>query len=367
MIQVEHLTKTYNGRVNAVDDLSFTVEKGQIYGFLGPNGAGKSTTMNIITGYISATSGTVTVNGHDIFSEPKAAKRCIGYLPEQPPLYMELTPLEYLKIAAGLKGVPKEERARQIGEVMEMTGVSSVANRLIRHLSKGYRQRVGLAQAMIGFPDILILDEPTVGLDPKQIIEIRDLIRGLRERHTVILSSHILSEVSAVCDTVLILSKGRLVASDTPDNLSRRLEQRNTLLLTVRGGEEAAAAALAPLGDGAALAVEPSQHEAGAVDVRVEMRAETDLRERIFYLLAGAQLPILAMSRPSVSLEDVFLELTGQDVVEDATEDEDASDGGEGDDTDEAAEPDAGEGDGTDEAAEPDGGEAADGAAGEEE
>ena len=232
MIEVEHLTKTYNGRVNAVDDLSFTVEKGQIYGFLGPNGAGKSTTMNIITGYISATSGKVTVDGHDIFTEPKAAKRCIGYLPELPPLYTDLTPREYLNIAAGLKNVPKAERRTQIEEIMEMTGIQDVSERLIRHLSKGYRQRVGLAQAMIGYPDILILDEPTVGLDPKQIIEMRELIRSLRERHTVILSSHILSEVSAVCDTVLILSHGRLVASDTPENLSRRLSARNTLLLT---------------------------------------------------------------------------------------------------------------------------------------
>ena len=325
MIEVEPLTKTYNGRVNAVDDLSFTVEKGQIYGFLGPNGAGKSTTMNIITGYISATSGTVTVNGHDIFSEPKAAKRCIGYLPEQPPLYMELTPLEYLKIAAGLKGVPKDERSSQIEEIMEMTGISAVSGRLIRHLSKGYRQRVGLAQAMIGFPDILILDEPTVGLDPKQIIEMRGLIRSLRERHTVILSSHILSEVSAVCDTVLILSKGRLVASDTPGNLSRRMEARNTLLLTVRGGESAALAALEKLGDAASVETQPSAQEAGAVDLRIETDGEADLREQVFYLLAGARLPILAMSRPSVSLEDVFLELTGTDAAAEAEDDIESS------------------------------------------
>ncbi len=339
MIEVEHLTKTYNGRVNAVDDLSFTVEKGQIYGFLGPNGAGKSTTMNIITGYISATSGTVTVNGHDIFSEPKAAKRCIGYLPEQPPLYMELTPLEYLKIAAGLKGVPKDERGRQIEEIMEMTGISAVSGRLIRHLSKGYRQRVGLAQAMIGFPDILILDEPTVGLDPKQIIEMRELIRSLRERHTVILSSHILSEVSAVCDTVLILSKGRLVASDTPDNLSRRMEARNTLLLTVRGGESAAAAALEKLGDAASVETQPSAHEAGAVELRIETDGETDLREQVFYLLAGARLPILAMSRPSVSLEDVFLELTGTDAAAavDEPNEFDELDDSDGDSDDDAA------------------------------
>lgn len=321
MIEVEHLTKTYNGRVNAVDDLSFTVEKGQIYGFLGPNGAGKSTTMNIITGYISATSGKVTVDGHDIFTEPKAAKRCIGYLPELPPLYTDLTPREYLNIAAGLKNVPKAERRTQIEEIMEMTGIQDVSERLIRHLSKGYRQRVGLAQAMIGYPDILILDEPTVGLDPKQIIEMRELIRSLRERHTVILSSHILSEVSAVCDTVLILSHGRLVASDTPENLSRRLSARNTLLLTVRGNPETVRSALSPFGEQAAVSLSPSEAEPGAVDVRLETGDETDLREPVFYRLASAKLPLLAMSCPRASLEDVFLELTGDN----ATEEDDAS------------------------------------------
>lgn len=321
MIEVEHLTKTYNGRVNAVDDLSFTVEKGQIYGFLGPNGAGKSTTMNIITGYISATSGKVTVDGHDIFTEPKAAKRCIGYLPELPPLYTDLTPREYLNIAAGLKNVPKAERRTQIEEIMEMTGIQDVSERLIRHLSKGYRQRVGLAQAMIGYPDILILDEPTVGLDPKQIIEMRELIRSLRERHTVILSSHILSEVSAVCDTVLILSHGRLVASDTPENLSRRLSARNTLLLTVRGTPETVRSALSPFGEQAAVSLSPSEAEPGAVDVRLETADEIDLREPVFYRLASAKLPLLAMSCPRASLEDVFLELTGDN----ATEEDDAS------------------------------------------
>ena len=321
MIEVEHLTKTYNGRVNAVDDLSFTVEKGQIYGFLGPNGAGKSTTMNIITGYISATSGKVTVDGHDIFTEPKAAKRCIGYLPELPPLYTDLTPREYLNIAAGLKNVPKAERRTQIEEIMEMTGIQDVSERLIRHLSKGYRQRVGLAQAMIGYPDILILDEPTVGLDPKQIIEMREPIRSLRERHTVILSSHILSEVSAVCDTVLILSHGRLVASDTPENLSRRLSACNTLLLTVRGNPETVRSALSPFGEQAAVSLSPSEAEPGAVDVRLETADETDLREPVFYRLASAKLPLLAMSCPRASLEDVFLELTGDN----ATEEDDAS------------------------------------------
>lgn len=323
MIQVEHLTKSYNGRVNAVDDLSFTVEKGKIYGFLGPNGAGKSTTMNIITGYISATSGTVLVDGHDVFREPKAAKRCIGYLPEQPPLYTELTPREYLRIAAGLKDVPKAERAKHIEEVMEMAGITHVADRLIRHLSKGYRQRVGLAQALIGSPEVLILDEPTVGLDPMQIIEMRELIRSLREKHTVILSSHILSEVSAVCDIVMIISHGKLVASDTPENLSAQMaENRNELDLTVRGSEAAVSDALLPIAPDASF--EPSKDEADAVSVRLSMAG--DLREQIFYALADARLPILSMSRPTASLEDVFLELVEQaDQPVEASADEAAS------------------------------------------
>ena len=310
MIQVEHLTKTYNGRVNAVDDLSFTIDKGQIYGFLGPNGAGKSTTMNMITGYISATSGSVTVNGYDVFQNPKAAKRCIGYLPEQPPLYTEFTPREYLKIAAGLKGVPKAERKAQIEEIMELTGISGVADRLIRHLSKGYKQRVGLAQAMIGYPEVLILDEPTVGLDPKQIIEMRDLIRSLRDRHTVILSSHILSEVSAVCDTVMIISKGKLVASDTPENLSRRMEEQSVLLLTVRGEQARVAAALAPLANRAQITYAACEHEENATDVCVEADESVDLREEIFFRLADARLPLLSLNRSEMTLEDVFLELT---------------------------------------------------------
>jgi len=318
LIQVEHLTKTYNGRVNAVDDLSFTIDKGQIYGFLGPNGAGKSTTMNIITGYISATSGSVTVNGYDVFQNPKAAKRCIGYLPEQPPLYTELTPREYLKIAAGLKGVPKAERKAQIEEIMELTGISGVADRLIRHLSKGYKQRVGLAQAMIGYPEVLILDEPTVGLDPKQIIEMRDLIRSLRDRHTVILSSHILSEVSAVCDTVMIISKGKLVASDTPENLSRRMEEQSVLLLTVRGEQARVAAALDVFKDRAEINYAASEHEENATDVYVESAENTDLREEIFFRLADARLPLLSMNRSEMTLEDVFLELT-EDTYSDSS------------------------------------------------
>ena len=214
MIEVTDLTKRYGDHL-AVDHLSFKVEKGQIYGFLGPNGAGKSTTMNIITGYLAASGGTVTIDGHDVQQEPEEAKKCVGYLPEMPPLYLDMTVEEYLRFAAELKKVPRAERMGQVEQVMEMTRITDMRGRLIKNLSKGYRQRVGLAQALLGSPEVLILDEPSVGLDPKQIIEIRDLIRELGKSHTIILSSHILSEVSAVCDHVMIISHGRLVASDS--------------------------------------------------------------------------------------------------------------------------------------------------------
>ena len=220
MIEVNHLIKKY-GSHYAVNDLSFQVEKGQIYGFLGPNGAGKSTTMNIITGYLAPTAGEVKVDGHDIMKEPEEANRCIGYLPEMPPVYQDMTVQEYLRFAAELKGIPSKEREDRIEEAMSMTRVLDMRGRLIRNLSKGYKQRVGLAQALLGSPEVLILDEPTVGLDPKQIIEIRDLIKSLKNKHTIILSSHILSEVSAVCDKILIISKGKLVACDTPEGLTR--------------------------------------------------------------------------------------------------------------------------------------------------
>ena len=237
MIEVTNLVKRY-GDHTAVDHLSFQIEKGKIYGFLGPNGAGKSTTMNMITGYIASTEGKVVIDGHDILEEPEEAKKCIGYLPEQPPLYFDMTVLEYMKFAADLKKIPKKERESMIEEVMDMVKITDMKNRLIKNLSKGYRQRVGLAQAILGYPEVIILDEPTVGLDPKQIIEIRSLIKELKKKHTVILSSHILSEVSAVCDYVLIISHGRLVASDTPDHLSRLAEGSNTLNMLIKGEKE---------------------------------------------------------------------------------------------------------------------------------
>lgn len=239
MIEVKEIVKQYGNHL-AVDHLSFRVEKGQIYGFLGPNGAGKSTTMNIITGYLASNEGTVVINGHDILEEPEEAKKCIGYLPEQPPLYMDMTVMEYLGFAAELKGVQKSEREEMINDIVAMTYLEPVKERLIKNLSKGYKQRVGLAQALIGNPEILILDEPTVGLDPKQIIEIRSQIKELSRDHTVILSSHILSEVSALCDMIMIISHGKLVACDTPENLSRSMEGTTTLELCIQDKEEKA-------------------------------------------------------------------------------------------------------------------------------
>ena len=236
MIEVRNLVKKYGDHI-AVDHLDFTVEKGKIYGFLGPNGAGKSTTMNMITGYIASTEGEILIDGHNILDEPEVAKKKIGYLPEIPPLYQDMTVMEYLKFAAELKSIPKEEREKNIKEVMSTTKLEDMKKRLIKNLSKGYKQRVGLAQALLGYPEVIILDEPTVGLDPKQIIEIRDLIKSLGKKHTVILSSHILSEVSAVCDHVLIIDRGKLVASDTPENLSKVMTGMNSLELTVKGEE----------------------------------------------------------------------------------------------------------------------------------
>ena len=238
VIEVSGLTKRY-GKNTAVDHLSFRVKKGQIYGFLGPNGAGKTTTMNMLTGYLAPTEGQIRIDGHDISEEPVEARRCIGYLPEIPPLYLDMTPLEYLRFAAELKGVAKEKRESEVERVMEKTQIQDMQDRLIRHLSKGYRQRVGLAQAILGDPEVLILDEPMVGLDPKQIIEIRELIRSLGKKHTVILSSHILSEITSICDHVMIISHGKLAASDTPENLSHYMKNSDVCELKLRGSREA--------------------------------------------------------------------------------------------------------------------------------
>ena len=306
MIEVKDLVKKYDNHL-AVDHLTFTVPRGQILGFLGPNGAGKSTTMNIITGYISATEGSVSINGHDIYEEPEEAKKSIGYLPEQPPVYMDMTVKEYLGFVAELKAVPKKEREAQVASALAKTGTVDVAKRLIKHLSKGYRQRVGIAQAIIGNPEVIILDEPTVGLDPVQIIEIRDLMKELAKEHTVILSSHILSEISAVCDTVMIINNGRLVVSDTVENLPQHLNAQNSCRVVIKGTEDLVKPLMEELEDVKELSLEG---DGEFVTVTVTSDSQVDLREDIFFACARAGLPIYEMSNVTRNLEDIFLELT---------------------------------------------------------
>lgn len=322
MIEVKNLTKRY-GKHLAVDDLSLTVEKGQIYGFLGPNGAGKSTTMNIMTGYLGATSGEVLINGHDILREPQEAKKCIGYLPEQLPLYMEMTVWEYLNFAAELKKIPKDEVKKQIEKVAKLTRLEEVQNRLIHNLSKGYKQRVGLAQAILGFPEIIILDEPTVGLDPKQIIEIRELIRTLAKNHTVILSSHILAEVREVCDYIMIIAKGKLVASDTPENLENLMSGTGHVELEAKTSMEKARAILKEIPQISKAEYQEETKE--SVTVRIESEGQSDIREQLFFAFAKEGIPLLTLKLNKSTLEDIFLELTQGDKAQgsDSTESQD--------------------------------------------
>lgn len=314
MIEVENLTKKYGSHV-AVDNLSFRVERGMIYGFLGPNGAGKSTTMNMMTGYIAATSGTVKINGYDILKNPEQAKKSIGYLPELPPVYPDMTVYEYLRFVAELKKVKKNERQVQIEDVMKQTQIEDVKGRLIKNLSKGYKQRVGLAQAIIGYPEVIILDEPTVGLDPKQIIEIRELIRELAKKHTIILSSHILSEVSAVCDHIMIISKGKLVASDTPEGLMTLLKGGRQMKLSVLGEQSKVEELLQCMESVKDFSMQPPRAE-GMVSVNIRTEDTEDIRVELFHRLAAADMPIMELSLSEKSLEDVFLELTGEEDKE---------------------------------------------------
>ena len=308
MIEVSHLTKRYGSHL-ALDDLSFTIPEGQIYGLLGPNGAGKSTTMNILTGCLAATSGQVRIDGVDIFEDPMAAKKHLGYLPELPPLYMDRTPEEYLRFVARAKGVG--DVPGELERVMALAQITDVKDRLIRNLSKGYRQRVGIAQAILGDPDIIILDEPTVGLDPRQITEIRELIQKLGENKTVILSSHILSEVQAVCDSILILSRGKLVACDTPDNLERLLTGGTALELEADTQPERLEKILGNLPGVTGLTVgETAGKHAWA---RLETGKENleTLSKAVFFRLCEEKLPLLRLTPAKASLEDIFLELTG--------------------------------------------------------
>ena len=320
MIEVNHLTKRY-GSHTALSDLSFTIETGQIYGFLGPNGAGKSTTMNLMTGCLAATSGQVTIGGHDIFEESAQAKRLLGYLPEQPPLYLDRTPREYLTFVGRAKGIKDKALPDQIGRVMEVTQITDVADRLIKHLSKGYRQRVGIAQALLGDPEVVILDEPTVGLDPKQIIEIRSLIQSLGQKHTVILSSHILSEVQAVCQTILIISKGHLVACDTPENLERLFSGSAAVDLTVEAGEAQTREILAPLDHIRSVDVRPEG--ADRCQVTLETDGDEEVCRAVFFAFSRAGRAILRMTDAKASLEDIFIELTSGEAADAPAEGED--------------------------------------------
>ena len=323
MIKVEHLTKYY-GEFLAVDDLSFEIEEGHVYGFLGPNGAGKTTTMNIMTGCLSATSGRVTIGGLDIFEEPIPAKRLIGYLPEQPPLYLNESPLEYLRFVGEAKGLRGAELERQIGQVIEQVRIQEVKNRRIAALSKGYRQRLGIAQALLGNPKVIILDEPTVGLDPIQIIEIRDLIRQLGREHTVILSSHILSEVQAICEKILIIAHGKLVAFDTADNLERSLLAASEIHFTTDAAVEEARAILSGIPEVTQVTLEPASG-AGAARARVFTDSQDvyAVSRQIFFAFAGQNQALLELTVKKASLEDVFIELTeGTDPGENHEEEE---------------------------------------------
>lgn len=310
MIEVKNLVKKYGNHL-AVDHLNFTIEEGHIYGFLGPNGAGKSTTMNIMTGYLGATEGEVLINGHDILKEPEEAKKQIGYLPELPPLYMDMTVREYMEFAAELKKIPKEKRAESIEDVEKLVKIKDVEKRLIKNLSKGYRQRVGLAQAVLGFPEIIILDEPSVGLDPKQIIEIRELIRKLAKKHTVILSSHILAEVREVCDYIMIISKGKLVASDTPENLERYLGESGLIEIETRTEASKVKEVLknVPGIEKVSLKIDAS----GITSGQIREKRGQDIREELFTTFAEKKMPLLKLNPVQVSLEDVFMELTQSD------------------------------------------------------
>ena len=322
MIEIEHLTKRY-GAVTAVSDLSLTIDSGQIYGFLGPNGAGKSTTMNIMTGCLSATEGTVHIGGYDIFEEPRQAKKLIGYLPEQPPLYLNESPLEYLRFVGEAKGLRGEELREQMDAVMEQTGITAMAHRRIAALSKGYRQRVGIAQALLGDPQVVVLDEPTVGLDPIQIIEIRDLIRELGRSHTVIFSSHILSEVQTVCDQIIMIAHGKLAAFDTPANLEKQLLSPSEISLTALAEPERAAQLLSAVAGVAGVEVRDRAEDRTRLLVHLGAADMDPVCRDIFLSFAGSNTVLLELTPKKASLEEVFLELSDPAAPAEAAREED--------------------------------------------
>ena len=311
MIEVKHLTKRYGDHL-AVTDLSFTIEKGQVYGFLGPNGAGKSTTMNIITGCLAPTSGEVRIGGYDILTQPNGAKKLVGYLPEQPPLYLDRTPREYLTFVAGAKGIASKMIADEVQRVMKLTHIQDVADRLIQNLSKGYKQRVGIAQALLADPEVIILDEPTVGLDPRQMIEIRELIKNLGKTHTVILSSHILSEVQAVCDQVMIISKGKLMACENAENLEKKFAGTTNIEMITEASEKEIRDILSSVKNVTRLEVRQQADNTRRVKLELNVPADNALCREIFFAFSRANKAILQMTMSKASLEDIFLELTGK-------------------------------------------------------
>ena len=309
MIEINNLVKRY-GDKKAVKGISFTVNDDEVLGFLGPNGAGKTTTMNIITGYLSSTSGTVKVNGHDILEEPELAKKEIGYLPENLPLYTDMTVNEYLSFICDLKGVSKDKRKEQLENIKSMVKIDDVQDRLIGNLSKGYKQRVGIAQALVGNPSILILDEPTVGLDPNQIIEIRRLIKSLSKTHSIIISSHILSEIQEVADRVVIINRGKIAAIDTLSDLSKRLSGQSKLLLTFRGSAKDSAAKIRTIKGVSAAVPRVVDSKLSQLEITISTSDTTEVRTQIFYLMANEGWPILEMRSLDPTLEEVFLSIT---------------------------------------------------------
>ncbi len=325
LIKVKNLTKCY-GDLTAVNDISFNIESGHIYGLLGANGAGKSTTMNMITGCLAPTSGSITVGGYDITTSPEKAKALIGYLPEIPPLYTDMTPREYLTFVASARHVKREKAAEHIEEIMSRTKVSGVADKLIKNLSKGYRQRVGIAQAIIGDPEIIILDEPTAGLDPRQIIEIRELISELGKNHTVIISSHILTEIEEVCDRIIIISSGELIACDTLENLYTQYVGPDILSISVKATPKQSVEILKKIGKLEKISL--CEQENGICEISAEVPRERDIREDIFFAFSEAKRPIIAMNRRIASLEDLFLKATDSesaDYPEDTSDEDDLS------------------------------------------
>ncbi|MBQ9392224.1 MAG: ATP-binding cassette domain-containing protein [Lachnospiraceae bacterium] len=314
MIEIRNLTKKYGDHI-AVDDISLDIKPGKVYGFLGPNGAGKSTTMNIITGYLAPTSGEVKIDGHDIYKEPEEAKACIGYLPEIPPLYVDMKVEEYLEFVCELKKVGKDNIKKEVERVINLTRINDVSHRIINNLSKGYRQRVGMAQAIIGSPKIIILDEPTVGLDPNQIKEVRDLIKSLAGDHTVILSSHILSEISETCSHVFIINKGKIIANNSIETLSNYFNSKQVLEIVAKGDLNKCKEVIEKIEDIESVSVENGTEE-GTINITVTAHYSKDVREDVSLALSSEKISIFEMKEDVKSLEDVFLQLTNEEGEE---------------------------------------------------